>query len=123
MTDWMAGLSVSKDVLKMVFVLCVVLTVGGLEFYRMWLGHGPREERKGRATVITAIVAIVFLTMLALGGGDIAARGRNFLNLTLALFGLAGLFIVTNLTWRFRRGLPLSDDEEAEKRRVSAQDL
>ena len=122
MTDWMATLSHSKIAVMIIFGICVVFTVGGLELLRMWLGRAPREERGGRGEAVAMPMALVFLAMLALGGADLAMHGKNFLNLAFALTGAAGIFILATLIWRYRRGLPLGDVEE-ERRRIAAQDL
>jgi hypothetical protein len=122
MIDWMATLSHSKTAVMIIFGACVLFAVGGPELLRVWLGRAPREERRGRGETVAALMALVFLAMLALGGADLAMHGKNFLNLAFALTGAAGVVIIATMIWRYRRGLPLGNAEE-EKRRIAAQDL
>lgn len=116
MTDWMATLSHSKFAVMIIFGACVLFAVGGPELLRARLGRG------GRAEAFAAAMALIFLAMLALGGADLAAHGKNFLNLAFALIGGTGALITATLVWRHRRGLPLMDAEE-ERRRIAAHDL
>jgi hypothetical protein len=122
MTDWMATLSHSKYAVMIIFGACTVLTVGGLELLRVWLGRAPREERGGRGETVATLMALVYLAMLALGGADLAMHGKNFLNLAFTLTGGSGVLILATFIWRYRRGLPLGDAEE-ERRRIAAHDL
>ena len=122
MTDWMGTLSHSRLAVILIFGACTILSVGGLEFFRVWLGRAPREERGGRGEAIAAPIAIVFLAMLALGGGDLAAHGKNFLNVSFITLGIAGAFVVATLIWNYRLGLPLGDADK-ERRRTVAHDL
>jgi hypothetical protein len=122
MTDWMAQLSGSRLAVMIIFGGLAVLTVGGLELFRTWLGRAPREERGGGGERVAALIAIVYLVLAALGGGGMAANGKNFLDLAFVLFGIVGLVIVAAMMWSYRHGLPLGDTEE-EARRIAARDL
>jgi len=122
MTHWMTELSNSKDAAMMIFAALAVFAVVGLETFRKWLGRAPREERGGRANAIAAVLAIVFLAKLTLGAAGLSVEGKNFIDLSLLLFGAAGLFVVALYAWRYNNGLPLDDGEE-ERRRVAAHDL
>ena len=122
MTDWMATLSQSKFAVMIIFGTLVVLSVGGLQLFAAWLGRAPREERGGRGERMAALLALLSALVLAMGAGDMAAHGRNFLNLAFALIGAADIFIVATMIWSWRRGLPLGDTDE-EMRRIAARDL
>jgi hypothetical protein len=123
MTHWMASLSQSKEAVMIIFGALMVITVVGLELFRKWLGHAPRQENGGRANAIAAIVAIVFLAKLTLGGAGIATEGKNFLDLTFVLLGFAGIVIVSTLMYRYHNGLSLADDVDEERRKMMAHDL
>jgi hypothetical protein len=122
MTDWMAQLSQSRIAVIIIFGGLTVLTVGGLELFRVWLGRAPREERSGRGEAVAALIAVAYLALLALGGAGMAVNGKNFLDLAFVLLGAVGLVIVASMTWSDRHGLPLADTDE-EKRRIAAHDL
>jgi hypothetical protein len=122
MTDWMAALSHDKYAVMAIFGACTVLSVGGLELFRIWLGRAPHTERGGQGERLAALlIAVAFVPLIA-GAIDMAASGRNFLNLSFVLFGAADIFIVAILTLSYRRGLPLGDTDE-ERRRIAAHDL
>lgn len=123
MTHWMATLSQSKEAVLIIFGSLMVVTVLGLELFRKWLGHAPREENGARANAVAAIVGLVFLAKLVLGGAGLATEGKNFLDLTLLLLGFAGIMIVSTLMYRYHNGLSLADDEDEERRRMMAHDL
>ena len=123
MTHWMTTLSNSKDAVMIIFDALALFAVVGLEAFRKWLDHAPREEHGGRANAVAAIVAAVFLAKRMLGGAGMAAEGKSFIDLSLALFGLAGVIVISSLMWRYHHGLPLDDDEDAERRHMMARDL
>ncbi len=62
----------------------------------------------------------MFIVLLATGGSGLFLVGRTFLNMTLTMFGVADLFVLSLLTWQFRSGAPLDDTE---LRRIAARDL
>jgi hypothetical protein len=119
----MTTLSQSKDTVMVVFGVLAVITVLGLEAFRKWLGRAPRQENAARANAIAAIVALVFLAKLVLGGAGLATEGKNFLDLSLLLFGIAGVTIVSSLMYRYHNGLSLADDDDEERRKMMAHDL
>jgi hypothetical protein len=84
-----------------------------------------QREGDGSATgslnKIIAFAAIVSVALLATGGSGLFLTGRNFLNMTLTMFGFADLLVLSLLTWQFRSGAPL--DADAELRRIAAHDL
>ena len=123
MTHWMATLSQSKEAVMIIFGSLMLIAVMGLELFRKWLGHAPREENGPRANAIAAIVGLVCLAMLVLGGAGLVKEGKNFIDLTLLMLGFAGIMVVSTLMYRYHNGLSLSDDEDEERRRLMAHDL
>jgi hypothetical protein len=126
MTGLFAALSASKLSVMIVFGVLAVATVGGLELFRAWLGRQPPEETASPVYDVAAFVTLAFMVLLVMGGTDMAAEGKTFLNVSFALFGAAGVVIVAFLLRRFRHGLPLPDDgdaDEDELRRIDAHDL
>jgi hypothetical protein len=123
MMHWMGTLSNHKDAVMMIFAALAVITVVGLEFFRKWPGHTPRNENGARANAVAAVVGIVFLAKLVLGEAGMATEGKNFLDLGLVLFGVVGVVTVSTFMWRYHRGLPLTADQDEERRRMLAHDL
>jgi hypothetical protein len=115
MTDIMATLSHSRETTFAIFAGLAVFTVVGLQAFRAWVVRRNRSAKGPRA--IAAIVAIVFMAMLALGFGDMFWEGKKFLNLSFALFGVAGIGILAEVMWGFFGG----SDEEL--RRIDAHEL
>jgi len=123
MMHWMTTLSNSKDAAMTIVAALAVITVVGLEFFRKRLGHMPRDDNGARGNAVVAVVGIVFLAKLVLGGAGMAAEVKNFLDLSLVLFGVSGIAIISTFMWRYHRGLPLTDDDDEERRRMLAHDL
>ena len=123
MTHWMATLSQSREAVMIIFGGLMAVSVLGLELFRKWLAGAPREENGGRANAIAAIVGLMFVASLVLGGAGLANDGKNFLDLTFLLLGFAGIMVVSTLMYRFHNGLSLADDEDEERRKLLAHDL
>lgn len=126
MTHIFAALSASKLSAMAVFGVLALLTVGGVEMFRVWLGRQPQEDKNSRIYEIAAVVTLGFMALLVMGGTDMANEGKHFLNTSFALFGVAGVVIVAALLRRFRHSLPLTDEDEIdedERRRMDAHDL
>jgi hypothetical protein len=121
--DWIVMLTSSKVILIAIFFLCAVASVTGLEAIRARMARVQRENGgsdTGPITKTVAVAAIVFVLVFATGGSGLFLAGRTFLNVTLTMFGIADLLVLSLLTWQFRSGLPLAD---AELRRIAARDL
>ena len=126
MTGLFAALSASKLSVMIVFGVLAVATVGGLGLFRAWLGRQSPEDTASPVYDVAAFVTLAFMVLLVMGGTDMTAEGKTFLNVSFALFGAAGVMIVAFLLRRFRHGLPLTDEgdaDEDELRRIDAHDL
>jgi len=123
MSEWIVFLTSSKVELMAIFFLLAVVSVTGLEAIRVRMARVQGEET-GTETMmrIVTAAAVVSLLVLVAGGGGLFLVGRNFLNMTLTMFGVANLLVLSVMTWQFHSGLPLAD-EDAERRRITAQDL
>jgi hypothetical protein len=126
MTHLFGALSASKASIMVVFGVLGVLTVTGLELFRAWLGRKSPEDTVSPIYEIAATITLAFMVLVVLGGTDMVAEGKKFLNVSFVLFGVAGVAIIPMLLRRFRGGLPLTDEsdiDEDELRRKDALDL
>ena len=126
MTGLFGALSASKGSIITVFGVLAVATVASLERFRHWLSRHALEDKGSRVYEVAAILTIVFMVLVVMGGTDMAAEGKNFLNTSFVLFGVAGVAIVALLMRRFRRGEKLLDEpdiDEDELHRMNAHDL
>ena len=123
MNAWIVMLTSSKVILMTIFFHCAVASVTGLEALRVRMERVQREgdgPATGALNKIIAAAAIVFVVLLATGGSGLFLVGRTFLNMTLTMFGIADLLVLSVLTWQFRHGVPPDDTE---LRRIAARDL
>jgi hypothetical protein len=122
MNDWIVFLTSSKVTLMAIFFICAVVSVTGLEALRGRMARVQHDgDDTGPITKLVAIAALAYIVLLTTGGSGLFLVGRTFLNMTLTMFGIAGVLVVSLLTWQFRRGAPL--DPEVERRRIAARDL
>jgi hypothetical protein len=122
--DWIVFLTSSKVTLMAIFCVCAIVSVTGLEALR---GRMARVQREGDSadagpiTKLVAVAALAYIVLLTTGGSGLFLVGRTFLNMTLTMFGIAGVLVIALLRWQFRSGTPL--DADAERRRIAARDL
>ena len=115
MTDGMAILAHGKPAAAAIFFACAIATMGVLVALSVWT---ERAEHKNGRRIALSVAAAVFLALFAAGGYSIFLEGHNFIDMTLMMFGLAGL-VVLPATMR----QAATPDSDAERRHMAAHDL
>jgi hypothetical protein len=120
MSEWIVFLTSSKVELMAIFFLLAVVSVTALEAIRVRVARAQGEDNGTEPVMrIVTAAAVLSLAMLVVGGSGLFLVGRNFLNMTLTMFGVANLLVISAMTWQFRNGQPLTDEDA----HIAAQDL